>query len=380
VKLGLFNLMTQRDASTTPRQIVEDTIGMVRLADEAGFDAAWFAEHHFSNYSICPTPAMMASYCAGVTERIRLGAAVHVLPLYNPVRLVQEIALLDVQSGGRAVIGIGSGYQKYEFDRYHQKLSEKSEVSFEIWDILEMGLRTGRIAYKGKHFDIPESPLSLRPLQSPMPQMFVTGLEPAVVQRTARSGHIPFITAGWRGMSLLKEMHQHLSKQYQSAGIPPERMSLAVQQYVYVTKDKKEALDIADRARTIARMVTTMRAGDPVLSGHFIQAPPLPDEPPLDTFLDNLVIGDAHYVAEKLVNEISALGTTHLSCFMQIGTVDGVRAMRSLNGFVEDAIPLMEKAFGKPLAQVNAERSPPLPHREEPSPAQAHPAVKRALA
>jgi alkanesulfonate monooxygenase SsuD/methylene tetrahydromethanopterin reductase-like flavin-dependent oxidoreductase (luciferase family) len=380
VKLGLFNLMTQRDASTTPRQIVEDTVGMVRLADEAGFDTTWFAEHHFSNYSICPTPAMMAAYCAGMTQRIRLGAAVHVLPLYNPVRLVQEIALLDVQSGGRAVIGIGSGYQKYEFDRYHQKLSEKTEVSFEIWDILEMGLKTGRIAYKGKHFDIPESPLSLRPLQSPMPQIFVTGLEPAVVQRTARSGHIPFITAGWRGMSLLKEMHQHISKQYLSVGIPPQRMPLAVQQYVYVTNDKKEALDIADRARTVARIVTTMRAGDPVLAGHFIQAPPLPDEPPLETFLDNLVIGDAHYVAEKLVNEISTLGTTHLSCFMQIGTVDGTRAMRSLNAFVSEAVPLMEKAFGMPLERVNAERSPPPPLREEPVPAQASAVAKRALA
>jgi alkanesulfonate monooxygenase SsuD/methylene tetrahydromethanopterin reductase-like flavin-dependent oxidoreductase (luciferase family) len=380
VKLSLFNLMTQRDSSTTPRQILEDTAGMVQLADEVGFDTAWFAEHHFSNYSICPTPAMMASYCAGMTQRIRLGAAVHVLPLYNPVRLVQEIALLDVQSGGRAVIGIGSGYQKYEFDRYHRKLSEKTEVSLEIWDILEMGLRTGRIAYRGKHFDIPESPLSLRPLQSPMPQMFVTGLEPAVVQRTARSGHIPFITAGWRGMSLLKEMHQHLSKQYQSVGIPPERMPLGVQQYVYVTKDKKEALDIADRARTIARIVTAMRAGDPVLSGHFIQAPALPEEPPLETFRDNLVIGDPHYVAEKLVDEISTLGTTHLSCFMQIGTVDGVRAMRSLSAFVSETIPLMEKAFGKPLESVNAERSPPPPQRDEPISPHAPSAVKRALA
>src|SRR4026207_1371734 len=166
MKLCLFKLMTQRDASLTPRQVIADNTAMVKLADEVGFDIAWFAEHHFSNYSICPSPLMMASYAAGMTRKIRVGAAVLVLPLYDPVRLVQEIGLLDLQSGGRAVIGIGSGYQKYEFDRYHQKLSEKSEVSFEIWDILEMGLRTGQIAYKGKHFDIPESPLSLRPLQS----------------------------------------------------------------------------------------------------------------------------------------------------------------------------------------------------------------------
>src|SRR5439155_4911473 len=106
MKLGLFNLMTQRDASIAPRQIVEDTVAMVKLADEIGFDVAWFAEHHFSNYSVFPSPLMMAAHCAGITTRIRLGTAVLVLPLYDPVRLVQEIVFLDTQSAGRAVICI----------------------------------------------------------------------------------------------------------------------------------------------------------------------------------------------------------------------------------------------------------------------------------
>jgi alkanesulfonate monooxygenase SsuD/methylene tetrahydromethanopterin reductase-like flavin-dependent oxidoreductase (luciferase family) len=356
MKLGLFNLMTQRDASTTVRQIFEDTVAMVRLADEVGFDVAWFAEHHFSNYSICPSPLMMASYCAGVTKRIRLGTAVLVLPFYDPMRMVQEIGLLDVQSGGRAVIGIGSGYQKYEFDRYHQKLSEKGEVSMEIWDILEMALRQGRIEYKGKHFDVPDSPIAVRPLQQPMPEIYVTGLEPAVLQRTARSGHVPFITAGWRGMPLLRDMHKHIQTQYAAVGVSLERMPLAVQQYVYVTDSKPEALDMAERARAIGRIVAQMRAGDPRLEGHFIQAPPLPDEPPLETFRDNLVFGDPHHVAEKLVAEIRELGTTHLSCFMQIGTIDGRRACRSLERFATEVVPLMEKAFGMPLDQVHADR------------------------
>jgi alkanesulfonate monooxygenase SsuD/methylene tetrahydromethanopterin reductase-like flavin-dependent oxidoreductase (luciferase family) len=366
MKLSLFNLMMQRDDTATPQQILHDTVAMVKLADEIGFDAAWFAEHHFSNYSICPSPAMMAAYCAGMTSRIRLGAAVHVLPLYNPVRLVQELGLLDLQSGGRSVIGLGSGYQKYEFDRFHRALSERTAISLEVWDILEMGLRDGYLHYDGKYFQVPESPLTLRPLQLPMPQVFVTGLEPAVVQRTARSGHIPFITAGWRGMSLLKEMHAHVQKQYATAGVAATRMPLAVQQYVYVASDRKEALDIAERARSVARAVTTMRAGDPQLSGHFIREVPMPDEPPIEVFLDNLVIGDPHHVAEKLVAEISTLGTTHLSCFMQIGTVDAKRALRSLGRFASEAIPLMEKAFGMPLDRVHAERMPPPPRRLAP--------------
>ena len=88
----------------------------------------------------------------------------------------------------------------------------------------------------------------------------------------------------------------------------------------------------------------------------------MPDEPPLETFRDNLVIGDPHYVAEKLVGEIGELGTTHLSCFMQIGTVDGRRATRSLSRLAAEVIPLMESSFGMPLDKVN--ENPPLAPRQ----------------
>src|SRR5262249_33191605 len=153
---------------------------------------------------------------------------------------------------------------------------------------IEMALTTGAIEYNGKHFQIPRSPIAARPLQHPMPEIYVTGLEPAVVQRTARSGHVPFITAGWGGCLLLRAMHKHVKAQFMAAGVEPQRMPLGVQQYVFVTDDKVEALDIAERARAVARSVTMTRAGDPILSGHFIQAPPIPNEPPLETFRDNL--------------------------------------------------------------------------------------------
>ncbi len=354
MKLGLFNLMTQRDASITPREILADTRSMVEAADEVGFDTAWFAEHHFSNYSICPSPLMMASYAAGFTKRIRLGAAVLVLPFYNPLRMIEEIGLLDVQSEGRAIIGIGYGYQQHEFDRFGRKPADKVAIALEAWDMLEMALREGSVTYKGNHFDVPTCPISIKPLHTP--DIFVTGLEPVILQRIARSGHTPFITAGWRGMELNRETRKHIDNQYRIAGVDPRKSPLAVQQYVFVTDDKAEALEMGERARVVARIVGAMRAGLPELDGHFIKAPPLPDEPPAETFRDNLVFGDPHLVAEKLVAEIRELGTTHLSCFMQVASLDGRRARKSLQRFAKEVVPLMEKAFGMPLDQVHAER------------------------
>src|SRR5213079_3389647 len=92
-------------------------IDMVRLAEACGFEIAWFAEHHFSNYSASPSPLLLAGYFAGLTSKIKLGTGVIVLPLYHPVRLIEEMGVVDAMSGGRLVIGIGTGYQKFEYGR-----------------------------------------------------------------------------------------------------------------------------------------------------------------------------------------------------------------------------------------------------------------------
>jgi alkanesulfonate monooxygenase SsuD/methylene tetrahydromethanopterin reductase-like flavin-dependent oxidoreductase (luciferase family) len=294
----------------------------------------------------------MAAHLAGMTSRIRLGTAVVVLPLYDPMRLVQEIGLLDVLSGGRAVIGIGSGYQRYEFERFHQDLADKESVTLEMWDILEMALTTGVVEYRGRHFDLPASPIGMRALQQPMPEIYVTGLTPRVLQRAAAGGHTPFITAGWRGLSLLKEMRAVIVENFQ-AGLAGDPLPLAIQQYVHVTDSRQEALDVAERTRYIGRVVACMRAGIPELDGHLIQAPPIPDEPPLETFLENVVIGSPEHCAQRIAEEIRVLKPSHYNCFMQIGSLEGARARHSLERFASEVMPLLEKELG-PLDALNA--------------------------
>ena len=86
---GIFLLVQHRDTSKTSGQIIKEAIEQVKLADQLGFSSAWFAEHHFNNYGLCPSPLMMAAYCAGVTKKIRLGSGVVIAPLYTPTRLIE---------------------------------------------------------------------------------------------------------------------------------------------------------------------------------------------------------------------------------------------------------------------------------------------------
>src|SRR5262249_57084156 len=87
-------------------------------ADWLGYCRACSAEHHFSTYCMCASPLMMVAHCAASTRNIRLGTAVVVVPLYNPERLIAEIATADAMSGGRLMLGVGAGYQPYEFERF----------------------------------------------------------------------------------------------------------------------------------------------------------------------------------------------------------------------------------------------------------------------
>jgi alkanesulfonate monooxygenase SsuD/methylene tetrahydromethanopterin reductase-like flavin-dependent oxidoreductase (luciferase family) len=116
--LGYFGLMGYRQRGKPPHEVFREHIEQVVHADRLGFDIAWFAEHHFSNYCICPSPLIMAARCAGVTKRILLGPAVVVAPLYDPARPLAEIGMVDCLSEGRLVLGVGSGYQPYEFERF----------------------------------------------------------------------------------------------------------------------------------------------------------------------------------------------------------------------------------------------------------------------
>src|SRR5258708_18969863 len=116
MEFGIFNLMGAREIEKTAAQVSAEVAERTWLAEQLGYQTAWFAEHNFSNYCLCASPLMMVAHCASIAKTIRLGTAVVVLPLYNPARLAAEIATADALSNGRLMLRIGAGYQPYEFD------------------------------------------------------------------------------------------------------------------------------------------------------------------------------------------------------------------------------------------------------------------------
>ena len=118
---GLFFLM-QRDEKWSEHDVYDSGLRQMLAAESQGYHSVWIAEHHFNDYGLCPAPTVLASYVAARTTTLRLGMGVSLLPLHHPVDLAEQLAVLDVVSGGRLDVGIGRGgtlqdYQTFQSDR-----------------------------------------------------------------------------------------------------------------------------------------------------------------------------------------------------------------------------------------------------------------------
>jgi alkanesulfonate monooxygenase SsuD/methylene tetrahydromethanopterin reductase-like flavin-dependent oxidoreductase (luciferase family) len=151
----------------------------ILTAEKLGYDCAWLAEHHFSNeYGIMPDVWVYAAYLAALTRRIKLGMAVVTLPLSNPVRVVENAAFVDILSGGRVVLGLGSGYRAYEFDGFGLDFDARRDMQEEALPLLIDLFRKKRADHKGKHYRFKiDGSYELFPhaVQEPHPPLLLAG-------------------------------------------------------------------------------------------------------------------------------------------------------------------------------------------------------------
>ena len=365
---GLFSLMTQRNKSKQAGEIYRETVEHVKLAEDIGMEIAWFAEHHFSNYCLCPSPLAMVNFMAGQTSRIKLGPAVIVAPLYEPVRLAEDIGMADQLSGGRLVLGFGTGYQAYEFHKFGRDLGQARDILFETLDFMDQYFSEDEFPFDGEHIRFPNTAFSVRPVQS-RPKVYVAGMNRDVEtqKRAVERGYSPFFTTGWNDVDTIRSIREALSETWQTAGGDAAKMPFATQRYIYVTDDKDEARKAADGARYIRRIAMSMRGNYGELDGAFLKEIPAEGEPPLDEIVDRLPVGDPETVAERLAKDIEAFGPNHVSCFMAIPGLDQKSILKSMERIGSEVMPLLEKRFG-PLADLNPD---PSRQGEEPALAKA---------
>jgi len=134
------------------------------LAEPLGFDSLWSVEHHFDDYTMCPDVLQFLSYYAGRTKNIQLGSMVVVLPWHDPIRVAEQVSVVDHYSNGRVILGLGRGVARIEFDGFRVPLGESRERFIEYATMILEGLEKGYIEYDGKYVKQPRR--DIRPILS----------------------------------------------------------------------------------------------------------------------------------------------------------------------------------------------------------------------
>ena len=352
MEFGIFNLMGAREADKSAAQVFGEVAEQTRRADELGYAISWFAEHHFSNYCLCASPLMMVAHCASITRRIRLGTAVVVLPLYNPARLAAEIATADALSNGRLMLGIGAGYQPYEFERFGADIAQNLEMTEEFCDILDLAFSRDFFSYQGEHYRMPDTHIPARPVQNPLP-IYVAGHTQAMFRTAARHGYRVLSSGRVGGAALLAEQYADIVAAFAAENAPLSRAHITINRFAHITDSREEGMRFAENARYQTRLASSLRRRQEVMQGTVLVDVPFPDEPPLETIYDNLLIGDVDTVAEKLVAEVHATRPVHVCFSFKVGNTPHKAAMRSMELMIGEVKPKVEKALGAPT-QISA--------------------------
>jgi len=275
------------------------------------------------------------------------------LPLYNPARLAAEIATADALSNGRLMLGIGAGYQPYEFERFGVDINANLEMTEEFCEILDRAFTQDFFSYSGKHYQIPQTHIPARPVQKPLP-IYVAGHTEAMFRSAARHGYRILSSGRVRGAALLAEQYQVIRDAFAAEGLPLVNAHITVNRFCHITDSKEEGLRFAENARYQSRLASSLRRRQEVMQGTVLVDKPFPGEPPLKQIYNDLLIGDVEAVAEKLAGEMRATHPVHMCFSFKVGDTPHKAAMRSMELMIDEVKPLVERALG-PLDRQAAE-------------------------
>ncbi len=145
-------LLSNLFADVTDEQVYQFEVDLAIHAEDLGFDAIWAVEHHFDSYAMCPSNIQLMSYIAGRTKKMKLGLGAVILPWHDPLRVIENVAMLDIQSGGRVLLGFGRGLARVEYDGFRQNMEESRERFDEAAKFVVDALESGVAEFNGKYY------------------------------------------------------------------------------------------------------------------------------------------------------------------------------------------------------------------------------------
>jgi probable F420-dependent oxidoreductase len=186
MKFGIYSSIASPPRGEHLDRCVDQVIAEAQLAEDSGFDACFFGEHHQDKDGFLPSPLIVATAVAAQTRRLKVGTSVILLPLHHPVHLAEDVITLDIVSKGRIILGVGIGYQAADFRAFAVPMEHRVPLFEESLEILRQCWSGERFSFHGTHYRLEDVQIRPRPYQTPSPPLWIGASVPAAVRRAGR--------------------------------------------------------------------------------------------------------------------------------------------------------------------------------------------------
>lgn len=347
MKLALFDHL-ERSPDRSLAQQYDERLAFIVRAEEAGFYALHIAEHHGSRLNMTPGASVWLAAVAQATKTLRLGPLVYLLTLYTPLRLAEDIAMLDNLSKGRLEIGVGRGVSPFELN-FHRIDHEKSrEIFFDAFDCLKKAMTSDELSHDGPYFQYENVPIQLRPYQDPHPAFWYGSSNTTGATWAGEQGMHFTANGATAGAKVNIDAYREALAKRGGVAQPNENFSgggaIGLLRHIHVAETDEEAVAIAKPALEY-HIASLNWLRDRNKDSEFAKRTNVHRGLTFEDWVNNglAIVGSPETVTKKLTAQAGELGLNYFLCYMFFGTMTAADANRSLDLFASDVMPHLAK-------------------------------------
>lgn len=312
MKVGVLQFFSWPGRHGPLDEVYTRALERIEIMDRGGFDAVWLAEHHFTTFSVCPSVHMLGVLAAARTKRLRIGTAVSLAALYHPLRLAEEVALLDMLSGGRVNWGAGRGFAHSEFNAFGVPPEQSAERFREAVEIVLKAWTGERLTFHGSHFTFDDIEVLPKPLQRPHPPIWMAATSETAIDWAASRG-FSILMDPHASMTEIGDKRRRYATRLAEAGFSDQGRDIPMARLLALARTRREAEEVARRG---AQWLVEAYAGPQHAHRKSMQMTRNYDgKEPVQHYLDSVVLhGTPDSVVERISQLKEEIGLNYLMC------------------------------------------------------------------
>ena len=346
--IGMAAIFQNPDNHISDGEVYRQELRLAALAEPLGFDSLWGVEHHFTDYTMCPDVLQFLSYMAGRTTTIQLGSMVCVLPWHDPLRVAEQVSMLDHMSEGRFVFGMGRGAGRVEFEGFRVPMEESRDRFVEAAELVLAGLEQGYCEYQGKYYQQPRVDLRPKPAATFKGRTYAAAVSPESVEIMARLG-IGILVIPQKPWDAIDKELTAYRQVFQAVNKAPAPAPI-IAGWVFCDSDEKKAREMA--VRWIGGYWETARKHYEFGGAHFAKtkgyefyatmSQAQPDQM-TEMYLDLQVWGTPKMCIDRIQQTCGRMQSEQFSAVFSYAGMPYADAERNLRQFAGDVLPVLQR-------------------------------------